>query len=221
MERRAPAGQPPLATLESPPLYDIVRDVNKLSNNVMARQVFLSLALDAAPPPATTGKGGRRRAPRARAAAASRCPKLVMENGSGLSRNERITAGGLVRLLVAADRSAVREDFASSLAVAAVDGTVERRFLTGPVAGQALLKTGSLEGVRALAGYVLDAAGHRACGGGDHQRPERRARRRRRSTRWCSGSTRTRRRGTLRCSGDPAPAPRVALERRRAASMRR
>ena len=88
-------------------------------------------------------------------------PKLVIENGSGLSRSERITAGGLVRLLVAADRSAVREDFASSLAVAAIDGTLERRFLTGPVGGQALLKTGSLEGVRALAGYVLDAAGHR------------------------------------------------------------
>jgi len=55
----------------------------------------------------------------------------------------------------------VREEFASSLAVAAIDGTVQRRFQNGTVAGQALLKTGSLEGVRALAGYVIDNAGRR------------------------------------------------------------
>jgi D-alanyl-D-alanine carboxypeptidase/D-alanyl-D-alanine-endopeptidase (penicillin-binding protein 4) len=126
----------------------------------MARQIFLTLALEAAPPPATPAKAFdvvRRFLSLRRIA----IPKLVMENGSGLSRNERITAGGLVRLLIAADRSAVREEFASSLAVAAVDGTVERRFQSGPAAGQALLKTGTLEGVRALAGYVLDASGHR------------------------------------------------------------
>ena len=74
-----------------------------------------------------------------------------------MSRRERVTAAGLKRLLIAADASAVREEFASSLAVAAMDGTVERRFQNGTVAGQALLKTGSLEGVRALAGYVIDA----------------------------------------------------------------
>jgi len=88
-------------------------------------------------------------------------PGLVLENGSGLSRHERITAGGLARLLLAADASAVRDEFASSLAVAATDGTVERRFQNGTVAGQALLKTGSLEGVRALAGYVIGGEGRR------------------------------------------------------------
>jgi D-alanyl-D-alanine carboxypeptidase/D-alanyl-D-alanine-endopeptidase (penicillin-binding protein 4) len=88
-------------------------------------------------------------------------PRLVMENGSGLSRTERASAGGLVHLLVAADRSAVREDFASSLAVAGTDGTLEQRFVSDTVGGQALLKTGTLEGVRALAGYVLGANGHR------------------------------------------------------------
>ena len=88
-------------------------------------------------------------------------PGLVLENGSGLSRRERLTARGLARLLAAADASAVREEFSSSLAVAAIDGTVARRFQDGSVAGQALLKTGSLEGVRALAGYVIDASGNR------------------------------------------------------------
>ena len=88
-------------------------------------------------------------------------PELVLENGSGLSRRERISAGSLARLLLAADASPVREEFASSLAVAAMDGTVQRRFQNGSVAGQALLKTGTLDGVRALAGYVIDGEGRR------------------------------------------------------------
>ena len=90
-----------------------------------------------------------------------RMPELRLDNGSGLSRQERISAGSLARLLRAANASKVRDEFASSLAVAATDGTLQRRFQNGSVAGQGLLKTGTLEGVRAIAGYVLDAAGRR------------------------------------------------------------
>ena len=159
-EGRAPPGALPFATLASPPLYDIVRDVNKLSNNVMARQLFLTLAITAQPPPATAA--GAAEAVR-QWLARRKLPMrgLVLENGSGLSRQERVSASGLAHLLVAANASKVREEFASSLAVAATDGTVERRFQNGTVAGQALLKTGTLEGVRALAGYVIDAEGRR------------------------------------------------------------
>src|SRR5262249_20704971 len=82
-------------------------------------------------------------------------PDLVLENGSGLSRHERIAAQSLGRLLLAADQSKVRAEYLSSLAVAATDGTVRKRFENDDVAEQALLKTGSLEGVRAIAGYVL------------------------------------------------------------------
>jgi D-alanyl-D-alanine carboxypeptidase/D-alanyl-D-alanine-endopeptidase (penicillin-binding protein 4) len=155
-EGSMPRNAAPFAVLQSPPLYDIVRDVNKLSNNVMARQMFLTLATTRHPPPATP----------ALAAAVVHdwlqarkivIPGLVLENGSGLSRAERATAGGLVQLLMAADASPYRDEFASSLAVAAMDGTMQRRFLDGSVAGQALLKSGSLEGVRALAGYVITA----------------------------------------------------------------
>ena len=158
-EGRAPRGAP-FAVLESPPLADIVRDVNKRSNNVMARQVFLTLAAATAPLPATPGK-----AQRAIAQWLARrklvMPGLVIENGSGLSRHERASAIALTRLLVAADHSAVREEFERSLAVAAIDGTVEHRFRDAAVAGRAQLKTGSLEGVRAVAGYVTDASGRR------------------------------------------------------------
>jgi len=156
----APAGTKPFATLESPPLWDIVRDVNKLSNNVMAQQLFLTLATTSASPPATTARA-KEAVQQWLARRKLALPGLVLENGSGLSRRERISAGGLSRLLLAADASAVREEFASSLAVAAMDGTLQRRFQNGSVAGQALLKTGTLEGVRALAGYVIDAEGRR------------------------------------------------------------
>jgi D-alanyl-D-alanine carboxypeptidase/D-alanyl-D-alanine-endopeptidase (penicillin-binding protein 4) len=83
----------------------------------------------------------------------------VLENGSGLSRRERTTARGLNALLVAASRSQVRDEFASSLPVAATDGTLERRFRDDGVSGQAMLKTGTLEDVRAIAGYVIDRSG--------------------------------------------------------------
>jgi D-alanyl-D-alanine carboxypeptidase/D-alanyl-D-alanine-endopeptidase (penicillin-binding protein 4) len=159
-EGRAPPGAAPFAVLESLPLYEIVRDINKLSNNVMAQQLFLTLGKVAGPPPATID-GARAALSRWLAKRRLSLPELVIENGSGLSRNERLSAGGLARLLAAADASSVREEFASSLAVAAIDGTVQRRFQNGTVAGQALLKTGSLEGVRGLAGYVIDNAGRR------------------------------------------------------------
>jgi D-alanyl-D-alanine carboxypeptidase/D-alanyl-D-alanine-endopeptidase (penicillin-binding protein 4) len=157
---RAPAGKPAFVVLESPPLYDIVRDVNKLSNNVMARQLFLTLATAGGRPPATAA-GAIAAVKRWLAARGLRMPELVLENGSGLSRKERISAGSLVRLLIAADASQVRDEFASSLSVAATDGTLERRFKNGDVAGQGLLKTGTLEGARAIAGYVITSDGRR------------------------------------------------------------
>ncbi len=156
---RAPARAKPFATLESPPLYDVMRDINKLSNNVMAAQVFLTLGAVAGPP--GTPDKARAAITRWLAAQKLRMPELAIANGSGLSRTDRISAQSLAALLDAADRSDVREEFASSLAVAAMDGTVQRRFVNGDVAGQALLKTGTLEGVRALAGYVIDAEGRR------------------------------------------------------------
>jgi D-alanyl-D-alanine carboxypeptidase/D-alanyl-D-alanine-endopeptidase (penicillin-binding protein 4) len=149
----------PFAVLESPPLWDIVRGVNKLEQRDGA-PARLTLATTAFPPPATAANAAevvRRWLARRRL----EMPELVLDNGSGLSRAERISAGSLVRLLLAADASAVREEFASSLAVAAMDGTVEHRFQNGSVAGQALLKTGTLDGVRAVTGYVIDAEGRR------------------------------------------------------------
>jgi D-alanyl-D-alanine carboxypeptidase/D-alanyl-D-alanine-endopeptidase (penicillin-binding protein 4) len=157
---RPPPGARPIATLQSSPLYDAVRDINKLSNNLMARQLFLTLATTAHPPPATT----QRAAETVRhwlLQQKLRFPELVMDNGSGLSRRERIAAKSMAQLLLAADASKLRGEFVSSLAVAATDGTMRQRLTDEDVADRALLKTGTLEGVRALAGYVYAIDGRR------------------------------------------------------------
>jgi D-alanyl-D-alanine carboxypeptidase/D-alanyl-D-alanine-endopeptidase (penicillin-binding protein 4) len=84
-----------------------------------------------------------------------------LENGSGLSRVERISARGLGNLLVAAWRSPVMPELIASLPVVGVDGTFRRRVRHPGVNGNAHIKGGTINGVRAIAGYVLDAGGRR------------------------------------------------------------
>ena len=86
-------------------------------------------------------------------------PELVLENGSGLSRKERITAEGLGRLLQFAWRSPRMPEFVASLPIAGIDGTGQRRFASSTVLGRAYLKSGSLDNVMAIAGYVQDSSG--------------------------------------------------------------
>ena len=146
-----------LAAQTSPSLGEIVREINKFSNNVMARQLFLSLAAER---PATP-EGARRRIAEWLAGKGLAMPGLVLDNGSGLSRSERITADGLSRLLLAAWKSPAMPELMSSLPLAGADGTLKKRLGDGAAAGRAHLKTGYLAGVRALAGYVLDLGGRR------------------------------------------------------------
>jgi D-alanyl-D-alanine carboxypeptidase/D-alanyl-D-alanine-endopeptidase (penicillin-binding protein 4) len=153
-----PAGAQPLLVAPSQPLVDVVRDINKFSNNVMARQLFLGLGAATLGAPASSEKSVRAVVQwlESRRLAA---PELVLENGSGLSRSERISARTLGQLLVFAGRSALMPEFVSSLPLAAVDGTMRKRLHGAEIAGQAHIKTGSLAGARAIAGYVLDAKG--------------------------------------------------------------
>lgn len=146
--------------LDSPPLAEIVRDTNKFSNNIMARHLYLTLGAEAAGAPADTAKSFA--AVKAWLAAKKiAAPELVMENGSGLSRVERIAAGNLAELLQAAWRSAVMPEFVASLPIAGADGTMRRRLKGDGVSGQAHVKTGLLNDVRAMAGYVLARSGRR------------------------------------------------------------
>jgi D-alanyl-D-alanine carboxypeptidase/D-alanyl-D-alanine-endopeptidase (penicillin-binding protein 4) len=145
---------------ESEPLAQIVRDINKFSNNVMARQLYLTLAAEMGGPPARPelALASIRQLLKAKGIAA---PELVIENGSGLSRIERASAGTIAAVLQAAWQSAVMPEFVSSLPVAAADGTMKKRLVGERVAGRAHIKTGLLQDVRSIAGYVLDRHGRR------------------------------------------------------------
>lgn len=156
-EGATPADATLLYTFKSPPLAEVVRLINKFSNNVMTRQLLLSLGAERFGPPGTSESGGRvvrewlqRRK--------LEFPELVLDNGAGLSREARISAHSLGRLLLAAYQSPYMPEFMSALPLSGQDGTLVNRF-SGDLAGRLHLKTGSLNGVRALAGYVLDSAG--------------------------------------------------------------
>lgn len=154
----APAGKQPLVRFESPPLAEIIRPVNKFSNNVMTRQIFLTLGAEKFGPPGTLDKG-RQAVAEALRRRGLNFPELVMGNGAGLARDTRISARSLGELLLAAWDSPFRAEFQASLSVAGVDGTTQRRFRRDPMAGQMHLKTGTLRDVTAIAGYVRSRSG--------------------------------------------------------------
>ena len=149
-----------LASQRSLALSEIVRDINKFSNNVMARQLLLSIGAANGAAQATPDRGTRA-VQQFLAGKGLPMPQLVIENGSGLSRIERVSARDLGQMLQAAYRSPVMPEFIASMPLVGVDGTMYRRLNNTAVAGQAHIKTGLLTGARALAGYVLDAKGHR------------------------------------------------------------
>lgn len=168
-------------TDDSPPLADVVRDMNKWSSNVIARQLLATLgasapaagALAAGVPVAGAHPGsvdaqtpdmvaGGAQAALAQLAAAGIDTRgLVIENGAGLSRIERIRADSLGQLLIAAWRKPWMPEYLAALPVAGLDGTARRRLAGSPARGQAHIKTGTLDGVRAIAGYLLDREGRR------------------------------------------------------------
>ena len=88
-------------------------------------------------------------------------PELVIENGSGLSRTERISAATMGCLLVAAFKAPTMPEFMASMPLVGYDGTMRQRLKTQGVAGHAHVKTGMLDDVRAIAGYVLASSGKR------------------------------------------------------------
>jgi D-alanyl-D-alanine carboxypeptidase/D-alanyl-D-alanine-endopeptidase (penicillin-binding protein 4) len=251
----APADQAPFAKYISPPLSEVIRDINKFSNNIMARQLFLTLgtaapamvlanasqdvgetphadgkvkrddfsnmqefngatllaeqtggdmvntessdqpslpdspegratgSVDSAPtvmgsglpassdPATATSSESAVNMPPAnivRGTAALRqwlktqrlqFPELVLENGAGLSRKERISPLHLAALLQRATNSPFYAELEASLPILGMDGTVKKRFKDNEIAGYAHLKTGSLEGVKSLAGYVKARSG--------------------------------------------------------------
>jgi D-alanyl-D-alanine carboxypeptidase/D-alanyl-D-alanine-endopeptidase (penicillin-binding protein 4) len=143
---------------QSAPLTQVITDINKFSNNVMARQLLLTMGSEATPAPANpeTGAAAVRGWLQGRGIDA---PDLVLDNGSGLSRNGRISAITMGRVLLAAYNSPTMPEFISSLPLVGNDGTMRKRLRDKLVTGRAHIKTGSLDGVRAIGGYVMAASG--------------------------------------------------------------
>ena len=158
-EGRPPANVKAAFEITSPSLAEVIRDINKYSNNVMAQQLFLSLSLNISPSPASleASRSVLQGWWRERFGAQD---VPVLDNGSGLSRQERITPQGLARMLQTAYVSGVMPELMASLPITGVDGTL-RRSKSRVSQGWAHLKTGSLRDAAALAGYVHTTSGKR------------------------------------------------------------
>ncbi|OYY20868.1 MAG: D-alanyl-D-alanine carboxypeptidase/D-alanyl-D-alanine-endopeptidase [Polynucleobacter sp. 39-46-10] len=154
-----------LLQFEGIALADDVQDINKYSNNVMARQLMLTLALEKMGKPATT-ENGELVIQSWLKGLGLQFPELVIENGSGLSRNEAISAEHMTQLLVAARNLSIADMFYNSLPIAGKDGTMRnrlmthlRKFLHLKKKPEVRIKTGSLADVRAISGYVMSKSG--------------------------------------------------------------
>jgi D-alanyl-D-alanine carboxypeptidase/D-alanyl-D-alanine-endopeptidase (penicillin-binding protein 4) len=148
-----PEGFEPALIWRSRPLAEIIRSVNKFSNNVMTRQLLYTLGAEAAGAPAT---------PEAGVAAIERylaehgldIGTLIVANGAGLARETRISAQLLADVLLTAARSPLAAEYLASLSLGGLDGTTRGRFNGHAVTGRMHVKTGRLDDVSALAGYV-------------------------------------------------------------------
>ena len=144
----------PLWSHESPSLAEVVRDINKFSNNVMADQVFLTLGLQ---------QRGLGNASNSKAVIDAWWHERFnseppwMDKGSGLSREARITPQALALLLQWVWAQPFMPELMASLPLTGVDGTLKR----SKSAASAHLKTGSLRDVMGIAGYVEGAQGQR------------------------------------------------------------
>ncbi|CAB3779891.1 D-alanyl-D-alanine carboxypeptidase/D-alanyl-D-alanine endopeptidase [Paraburkholderia fynbosensis] len=158
-EGAVPVGAKLVATHQGPMLSDIVRDINKFSNNTMARNLFLTIGAAEEKAPATPAKAARAVQAFLRRDSLN-MEYLTLDNGSGLSRDEHITALALADLLQRANASPVAQVFVESLPIAGVDGTMRNRLANQGAGGNAHIKTGTLRDVRAIAGYVASEDGN-------------------------------------------------------------
>jgi serine-type D-Ala-D-Ala carboxypeptidase/endopeptidase (penicillin-binding protein 4) len=160
-EAATPAGARELAVRQGRPWGELLRHLNKVSDNAWTRLLYLNLGLArmAANPQADTQALAGQEVLAWFAQQGIPTEGLVLDNGSGLSRSERISAAQLVAVLQASRTGPWAPELLMSLPVPGVDGTMRNRLKDSPAAGQARLKTGTLRNVRALAGYVPDVNG--------------------------------------------------------------
>ncbi|WP_407276261.1 D-alanyl-D-alanine carboxypeptidase/D-alanyl-D-alanine-endopeptidase [Halothiobacillus sp. DCM-1] len=134
--------------------------MNKWSNNLMARQIFLTLGAEIKGAPGTLEKSKATIAQWQKEQGFN-WPGFDIENGSGLSRKARLSPRMLGELLMHAWQSATMPELMASLPIAGIDGTMRKRMRGEPARGMIYLKTGTLRNVRSGAGYILTESGRR------------------------------------------------------------
>jgi D-alanyl-D-alanine carboxypeptidase/D-alanyl-D-alanine-endopeptidase (penicillin-binding protein 4) len=159
---RARTGSPALGGAEPlcerrTSLLPVLRRMSERSHNHYAEQVVKTIGAEA------SGRGsweaGLDRAAQMLRRLGFGSTDFVLDDGSGLSRRNRLTPALLTTLLVATRRSARGEEFASLLAVAGEEGTLESRLSKAPYKGNVQAKSGYLNGVGALSGYARTRSG--------------------------------------------------------------
>ena len=153
-----PLDAAPLLVWDSKPLGEVIRSINKNSNNVMTRQLLYTLGAEAVGAPGTRANG----VATVRELLTARgldIESLMLQNGAGLSRDERSSMQLFVDLLRAAYKSPYAPEFMASLSLGGLDGTTRGRFDAAPSQGVMHVKTGRLDHVSAVAGYVSAASG--------------------------------------------------------------
>jgi D-alanyl-D-alanine carboxypeptidase/D-alanyl-D-alanine-endopeptidase (penicillin-binding protein 4) len=138
----------------------VIRLINKRSNNVMTRVLLLTLGAEAGRRPANVS-GSVQVAQDVLARQGLPMKGLVLDNGSGLSRNGVVSADSLAQMLQKAWMSPVMPEYVSSLAILGTDGTTRNRLRDPTTKSMAHLKTGALRDVRSVAGYVWSSSGKR------------------------------------------------------------
>jgi D-alanyl-D-alanine carboxypeptidase/D-alanyl-D-alanine-endopeptidase (penicillin-binding protein 4) len=160
MNAIAPEDMEPIVEFESLPLADVITRVNKYSNNVMARQLLYTLSAEVLGAPGTEA-GGREVVQDWLSDNGVSASKLAFDNGAGLSRDSRVAARDLGSMLRFAWHQPYMPEFLSSLSVSGMDGTLSRRFRDLNLSGKAHMKTGSMDHVTAIAGYLQTRSGRR------------------------------------------------------------
>lgn len=156
---QVPATAKLLYTGLSEPLANQIQKMNQFSNNVMTRQLMLTLGTYTYGVPGSLEKG-RKAVIDTLSAFGVPIEQITLDNGSGLSRETRVSAQEVSTLLLNMYHSKNKQVFLDSLSVAGEIGTLKQRFRGEPLQGKVLAKTGTLKDVRALAGYVFAKSGH-------------------------------------------------------------
>jgi len=158
-EAAVPANAVQLADQASPELASVIRDMNKWSLNTMARSIFLTLGAEHPQPDIDSADAAIVAIRGWLASQGLQFPDLALENGSGLSRNERISPRHMAQLIAHGAHSVYGPELLASLPVLGVDGTLRHRLNGTSLAGNGHLKTGTLDDAKAIAGVLRDKAG--------------------------------------------------------------